>query len=400
MNEIRSRILFSRAFCVVLAVSMMLCGATVVSAQCTEVVAGLRQPLGTALTNQGNLIVSESGVRVLPGTAVIPGRISIVDPNGNRRTLLDGLPSALNDIGDASGPAGVYMSGRTLYVAIGVGDVTRAGPGPGLTIENPAGPSSPLFSSVLSIHFSAHVEKTTEGFALTLDDQQALAAGETVTLSDGGGDSIRLKLIANFPNFVVLTAPLIAASNPFHLTAIENHLYVTDGGRNLVWDVDLSSESFSELVSFPKISNPIAPLGPPTIDVVPTGIAVYGDQLLVTLFTGFPFPAGASSVQQVDPATGTFGAFIVGRRTAIDVLPIRDSGDTDFLVLQHSSPQLPPLPPFVAPGLVLHFDTPTASPTTIASCLTRPTSMTLSKKGETLYVSEVAGRIVSIPIAP
>ena len=56
------------------------------SAQCLELISGLRQPLGTSLTNQGNLLVSENGT-VPPDT----GRISIVDTSGNRRTLLDGF---------------------------------------------------------------------------------------------------------------------------------------------------------------------------------------------------------------------------------------------------------------------------------------------------------------------
>jgi hypothetical protein len=330
----------------------------------------------------------------LPGTAVLPGRISIVDTNGNPRTLLDGLPSALNDVGDASGPAGILIRGRTLYVAIGVGDVTINGGGPGLNKPNPNGPSSPIFSSVLAIHFSSNVEKTTTGFSLTFADQQALANGETLTLSNSAGDNITVRMVVNFPDFIVLTPPFIAASNPFHLAAIEDHLYVTDGGRNLVWDVDLETGSFSTLVSFPKITNP-TPVGAPLIDVVPTGIAVSNDQLLVTLFSGFPFPPGVSSVEQVDPVTANHSAFITGRRTAIDVLPITTTGDTDYLVLQHNSGQVL-LPPWSGPGVLLRFDNPGDAPTTIASCLTRPTSMVLDQKTGTFYVSELAGRIVSI----
>ena len=396
MKTMKTGIFSLNALSLVVAVSTLLCGATQVSAQCTEIVAGLRQPLGTALTNKGTLLVSESGVRVLPGTMVIPGRISIVEPDGERRTLLDGLPSALNDVNEASGPAGIFMRGRTAYVAIGVGDVTRPGGGPGLTIENPAGPSSPIFSSVLGIHFSAHVEQTTAGFTLTSADQQALANGDTLELSNGGGDKIRVELVANFPNFVPLTPSFIAASNPFDLIGVDDHLYVVDGGRNLVWDIDLSSGSFSTLASFPRVPNP-TPVGPPLIDAVPTGISVSDNYLLVTLFTGFPFPPGASSVVQVDPATGNHGAFITGRRTAIDVLEITERGDTDYLVLQHNSGAVL-LPPWAGPGVLLRFETPTDLPTTVASCLTRPTSMTHDRKSGTMYVSELGGRIIAIPI--
>jgi hypothetical protein len=85
---------------------------------CTQFASGLEFPLAITKSNQDNLIVSESGTAT-PNT----GRISIVDSSGNRRTLLDGLPSGLSDVGDRDGPGGLFMRGRTLYVAIGVGDV-------------------------------------------------------------------------------------------------------------------------------------------------------------------------------------------------------------------------------------------------------------------------------------
>jgi hypothetical protein len=136
-----------------------------VSAQCSNVVTGLREPLGSALTNQGNLLVSETGT-----IALHSGRISIIDQSGNRRTLLDGLPSAINDVNEPSGPANIFMRGRTLYIAMGTGDAGRPGPVPGTTMPNPNPISSPIFSSVLGIQFSAQTENTTTGFALTTSD--------------------------------------------------------------------------------------------------------------------------------------------------------------------------------------------------------------------------------------
>ena len=284
---------------------------------------------------------------------------------------------------------------------MGVGDVGRAGPIPGTTIPNPAGPASPIFSSVLAIQFSANAENTTTGFTLTSANQQALANGQTVTLSNGGGDRITIRLIANFPNFVSFPlpffAPNIQLSNPFQLLAVEDDLYVTDGGRNLVWDIDLLTGSFSTLASFPPIPNPAFPaVGGPTLDAVPTGIASFGDQLLVTLFRGFPFPPGVSTVEEINPLTGSHTPFITGLRTAIGVLPLTD---TDLLVLQHNSGTVL-LPPWSGPGQVLRFASPAGPPTVVASCLTRPTTMTLDRKAGTLYVSELGGRVVSIPIAP
>jgi hypothetical protein len=364
------------------------------SAQCTEFISGLELPLGTALTNQGNLLVSESGTGAA-GT----GRISIVDPSGNTRPLLDGLPSALDDVGERSGPAGLFMHGRTLYVATGTGDAGVQGCFPGTTFPNPAGPSSPIFSSILAIHFSAHVERVTSGFTLTVANQQQLADGQTVTLINAGGDRITISLVANFPDYVPFPLPdcpdNVQLSNPYHLLALGEHLYVTDGGRNLVWDVNLLTRSFTELVHFPDIPNP-TPVGPPFLQAVPTGIVSLRNQLLVTLFRGFPFPPETSTVELVNPQTASDTVLISGLRTAIDVLAVRNRGDIDYLVLQHTSGDVL-LPPFTGPGLLLRFETPESQPTIIADCLTRPTSMTFDQRRNTIYVSEFGGRVVTIP---
>ena len=391
------RLFASVGFSMALVAATVLLSVPSTMAQCSEVISGLRRPLGITQSNQNNLIVSETGTL----GELHSGRISIVDPGGSRRTLLSGLPSATSDVGEPSGPSGVYLRGRTLYVVIGVGNTFLPS-----GIPNP-NPSSPIFSSLLAIHFSANVEKRTSGFTLSFAHQQALAAGEQVRLSNGGGDKVTIELVANFPDFTPNPLPFfqpnIRISNPFDLVAVGNQLYVTDGGMNLVWQVDINSGAFSALATFPPIRNPLfGTIGGPFIQAVPTGIAYSDGQLLVTLFTGFPFPPGASVVEQIDPLTGDHAPFITGLKTAIDVLPITEGGDTDYLVLQHSSG---PGPFFSGPGLLLRFETPSAPPSVIANCLSRPTSMTLDEKTGTLYVTELTtmpsnGRIVAIPVAP
>jgi len=401
MNRYTLRLFPSVTFLLSLVVSVLLLAGVDARAQCPEVVtAGLRTPLGITQSNKDNLIVSETGTPTLH-----TGRISIVDPSGNRRTLLNGLPSAINDVGEPSGPAGVFMRGRTLYVLIGIGN-SIVGAGPGVAFENP-NPSSPIFSSVLAIHFSASVEKNTTGFALSFANQVALASGHKVTLSNAAGEKLTVELIANFPNFTPNSPPPgnVRGVNPFDLVVVGNQIYVTDGGQNSVWQVDLATGAFSTLVTFPPVTNTLFPgFGPPVSEAVPTGIAYSDGQLLVTLFTGFPFPPGASRVEQVDPSTGTITTLISGRKTAIDVLPVRDGSDTDYLVLQHASPFGPFFPP---PGLVLQFETPSGPPTIFVSCLIRPTSMTLDEKTGTLYIADLQvpmapfqGRILSVPFSP
>ena len=100
-----------------------------------------------------------------------------------------------------AGPAGVIMRGRTIYVVLGIGDSVLAAPIPTRQLANPA-VSSPIYSSVLAIHVSAPVEQTTSGFTLSTADQQTLAAGGRVILSNGGGDTIEIELIADSPDYV------------------------------------------------------------------------------------------------------------------------------------------------------------------------------------------------------
>lgn len=356
--------------------------------QCSELASGLLNSRGITQSNLGNIIVAEGGT-----LASNSGRISIVDRSGTRRTLLDGLPSGISDVGDPSGPTGVYMRGRSLFVTIGAGDVGLPGPVLGTDLENP-NPASPLLSSVLAIHFSANVEMETSGITLTLEDHEALANGETVKFSTGN-DHIAVSMVANFPDFIA--NPLeaipnnIRLSNPYDLVAVGNHIYVTDGGRNLVWRVATETWTFSTLVEFPPIPNPIAGFSP-FLDAVPTGIAYSGGQLLVNLFRGVPFPPGVSTVEQVDPNTGNSSSLITGRKAAIDVIPVKVKGETSYFVLQHASAGLF----FGSPGVVLWFEGPTSPPITVANCLTRPTSMLLDPRSGTLYVAEYSGRIVAI----
>jgi len=408
-------------FCLVLAVSSFT-PITHVRAQCPELTSGLQGPLGITQSSKGNLFVSETG------TANRDGRVLIVDRNGNVLPFLSGLPSAINDVGDPSGPAGLFLRGDTLYLAIGIGDTVRNGPTPGTTIANPAGPSSSIFSSVLAIRFGEHFsEKKTAGFVLSPENEQKLADGERVRLSNGGGDRITIWLVANFPDFVSEPLPNLPTngrgSNPFDLTFVgdrnkhndddrDHHdehnrdrcdrdfLYVTDGGRNLVWKVDPEARAFSILAVFPLVPNPLFGIpmlpGGPFVEAVPTGIAHSDDRLLVTLFRGVPFPPGASVVQGVDLLTGNNSPFISGLKTAIDILPLRKRGDTEYLVLQHASAG----PFFGSPGLVLLFATPAGPPSVVANCLTRPTSMAFVAKRDTLYVTQLTGSIVAIPFQP
>jgi hypothetical protein len=343
------------------------------------------------LSNQNNLLVSETGTRGV----LHSGRISIVGTDGVRRTLLDGLPSATNDVNDPSGPAGLVMRGRTLFIAIGIGDAILAvAPGSPVRVGNP-NPSSPIFSSVLAVHFSAHLERTTDGFSLTPADYDTLATGGRVRFTSGA-EKIVIELVADFPDYIpnpLPTAPdNVRGSNPFDLAIIGKRLYASDGGRNLVWETDLPTGAFRSLVAFDPIPNPTG-VGAPMIEAVPTGIREFEGQLLVALFRGFPFPPGTSAVEQVDPGTGAHAPVVAGLRAAIDALP-GDEEHPSLFVLEHGSGPL--LPPFSGPGSLTHWDA--AGSTVLANCLGRPTSMVRDERGGAFHITEIVnGRVVRIP---
>lgn len=393
MNKQLFRFLTTVSFSLTLVAALIGFAVAEVNAQPCPVTgfsSGLQLPSGITQSPLGNLLVTENGTPA-PNT----GRISIIEPGGSRRTLLNGLPSGINEVGEISGPNGLLLIGRTLYVTLGAGDATLAGPIPGTEVPNPH-PSSPIYTSIIAIHFSANVEKTTDGLTLTLANQQALANGKKVTLGSGGG-KITVELIADFPDFTPDPLPFfpdnVRHSNPYDLVSDGNLLYVTDAGTNSVRKVNINSGAFSTLAAFAPIPNPL-PFGPPFIEAVPTGIALADGQLLVTLFRGFPFPPGASQVVAVDPKKGSQKPFFTGLSSAIDVLAIKSKGDTDYLVLELSANLLANLP-----GRLLRFETPGSAPAIIADCLISPSSMTYNAKSKTLYVTEIfTGRVVTIPV--
>ncbi len=207
--------------------------------------------------------------------------------------------------------------------------------------------------------------------------------------------------MANFPDYVPDPLPgfpaIVRGSNPFGLVVVADQLYVSDGGRNLVWQVDIPTGSFSTLATFATIPNPLFPaVGGAVVEAVPTGIEYADGDLLVTLFRGVPFAPGTSTVVQIDPSTGVQSSFLSGLKTAIGVLGIKNGSEETYLVLQNSSG---PAPFFAGPGLVLQFDSPGGAPTVLANCLARPTAMLRDAKTGTLYITELlTGRIVALAL--
>lgn len=347
---------------------------------------GLKGPGKILYTEGGSLIVAESGQG--PNT----GRISLVDRCGNRTTLVDGLPAGVSSEGGTSGPSGLALRGRTLFVSIGEGDALVAGDAPGTAKPNPKGPSSPLLSSVLAIEFNTEVDRSAGGFAITAADHATIKSSASFNLRSAQIESAAIKLLADFPDFV--PAPFIGsrASNPFALAIDGNQLYVADAGGNLIRKVNLDTGAAEVLTGFAPLPNPL-PFGPPVVDAVPDGIRVFGDKLLVTFLTGFPFATGRAEIRSVELATGKQATFIGGLTTAIDVLPVKTRlGADQFYVLEISSNLAQG-----APGRLLRFDSQAATPIVIAGGLIGGVGIAQDTRSGDLFISETfTGRILQI----
>ena len=340
---------------------------------------GLRTPTRAIISPKGNVLVAEAGNG--PNT----GRISIIDPaTGARRTLVDGLPSGFAPPeGDASGPSGLAMRGRTLFVVIGAGDGTVAGPVPGTEVPN-ANASSPFLSCVLSIRLSPLAEDTTQGFTISAADQSALGFKK---LSDGAGNELLIQLVTNFPNFSEEPVPglptAVRSSNPFGIAIRGNILYVADASQNLVWEVDSDTGSTRQFVTFAARPNPL-PFGPPFIDAVPDNVRLVGKSLLVTFLNGFPFPQGASEVRKIRLVNTASEPFIGGLTSAIDVLPSTDAaGQDQFFTLEFSTDMLNN-----GPGRLTRFDAFGVSRTVLVDNLITPTGLAQNPTTGDVYVIE------------
>jgi hypothetical protein len=347
-------------------------------------VAGLQLPAKAGFTRHGNLVVAEAGT-----PANNTGRVSLIDrTTRTRRTLLEGLPSGISraeEPGTPSGPSGVAVQDRTVFVTIGVGDAVLPGPAPGTEQANPS-PASPILASLLSLRSSVALDVAAGGFVLNPADHARLKAGESLTLTNGAGEELTVRLVADFPDFIAEARPdfpaNVRAGNPFGVAVRGQTLFVVDASQNVVRRVDASSGATTTLTTVGKVQNPL-PMGPPVIDPVPDSIRFRGDDLVITTLTGFPFPAGKAEVRKISTADGSSQTLVSGLTTAIDVFPLGSGANDPLLVLEFSTAMLQQ-----APGR-LRLVTPAGASTTIAENLPTPTSMAVDPTTGEVFITHI-----------
>ena len=110
-------------------------------------------------------------------------------------------------------------------------------------------------------------------------------------------------LAANLLPFEDIGSVVLKTAKETHLYNLTwgpgGDLYFTDAAANVLVRRKPNGD-VSIFTTFEQVDNPLAPLGPPMTDFVPTGIAYDGTKFLVTSLTGFPFNDGKASIKQVD----------------------------------------------------------------------------------------------------
>jgi hypothetical protein len=362
-------------------------------AQTTSVfTTGLNNPAKIITAGQSSLLVAEAGT-----TTPNSGRISLVNrTTGARQTLIDSLPSAINLDGgtpEPNGPSGLKLSGQKLYLTIGSGNTTM--PATGGFIVNPA-PASPLFDSVLELTLPADYETLVSGFTLSFTNQTTLNGNAPVTLTNAEGKQLTIRLVVNLPNFVAEPRPAlqehIRPSNLYGIELSGDSLYVVDASFNLLYRVSVATGTFETFATFAPKPNPTQ-MGPPFIEAVPDSIRLVGNNLLISFLTGFPFVQGLAEVRSINLDTRAQQVFIGGLTSALDVLPINETGENDsYLVLEFSANMLAR-----QPGRLKLFASRTDAPRILTSNLVTPTSIARDAQTESIFVTENAtGRIIRV----
>jgi hypothetical protein len=130
--------------------------------------------------------------------------------------------------------------------------------------------------------------------------------------------------------------------------------------------------------------------GPPFVDAVPTNVRAYGDFLLISCLTGFPFGSATASVLIYDPATGSVAPFIKFLTAAMDVVWRDRPGRPQFFTAEFSL-ALAATPPL--PGRLQRYDT--ADSIVVSSQLITPSSLAIDPDNGDVFITELGtGRIL------
>ena len=217
------------------------------------VASGLKAPIGISDDSKGNIWVTEAG----SGT-VNDGRVAVVTPSGAVYPVITGFVSAISPENSPEGLNHLLYRDGKLYILHSIEDKM----------------------------FVADVSNFVPGVSAPIP-----------------ASSLSFVDIGTFVKNARPNAPDPADSNPYNLTFGPNgDIFIADAGANAIVRVAKGTNALSIYAVSPDVPNPTypgAPVGPPTIDAVPTSIVFDGTNFLVTTLVGFPFPTGKSTIYQV-----------------------------------------------------------------------------------------------------
>jgi hypothetical protein len=341
-------------------------GAPGVPAGAVVLASGLLAPRYLAVAEDGSVYVTEAGaggdeelsappVAGTPeaspvaqepmGTRGQTGQVTKIASDGTVSVVATGLASYLMGGFEALGPAGIVVSGGSIWVAVG-------GPGPAV------GQFPPL---------------PTENSVVSIDE----ATGEFAVVADIGANEI-----ANNPE------PTAVDSNLYGMdVGTDGILHVADAGGNTVYHVDPTTGELTVLAVIPRIvlpppaeGTPVA--GPPDLDPVPTGVAANpAGGVFVSLLSGGPFPPGAAKIHAI-AEDGTITDVATGLTMCTDV---KIGPDGQMYAVQFSLNFLGETP---APGNIVRvFANGTLEP--VAEGLNQPNGIAFDAAGN-LYIASGA----------
>ncbi|WP_153795887.1 ScyD/ScyE family protein [Foetidibacter luteolus] len=241
------------------------------SVKVTTIVTGLQEPMGIETDWKGNIWVAETGTTKNDGKVVViaPGFIK-----GEQKMMaydaiinLSSIKNALS--GEPEGPANLILDNGILYILAA-------------------------------------------DFLYSIDVSSFKPGDEPIDASklpyEDIGSWVRSQKIVT-PN----------DSHPYHLIkCIDGSIYIVDAGANAIIKRK-SAGKYSVFAKFPEAKNP-TPVGPPTIQGVPTGIIFDGSSFLVSTLTGFPFLDKQAVVYKVS-TSGKVSVYQDGLTTLTGITP-------------------------------------------------------------------------------
>jgi hypothetical protein len=226
---------------------------------------GLMAPLGLESDTKGQLWITEAGTGLTND-----GQLSFITSQGTVLPVVTGFPSSVSPEGGVFGLNHLVLQGNTLWMLHGV-----------------------------------------EGKLYKFDISSFQPGDAPVS-----ADELQYEDIGSFVKNHVFPEDT-DETDIFNLTiGPEGDLFIVDAAANAIIRRKATTGALSVFATIPPIANPDGE--PAEVEAVPTGIVFDGQRFLVCSFTGYPFPAQAATIYQVD-LHGTSSVYQTGLASLADI---------------------------------------------------------------------------------